>query len=495
MSAETLLFLAVAAPLAHAVLVAILSRPPGLRDLVHVGGALTLAGVCAALMVAVGEGARSRIVVAEPLPDLELAFAADPLGVAFAFVASVLGLLCALYTAGWMRLTSDKAPARFMAFAALALASTVGVALAANLFTFFVFYEVLAIATFPLLAHGTDAGERSRAAAYYLVLMLALAMGALLPAIVWTNVAAGTLEFVPGGILDGRVGEIGANVLLALYVLGIGMAALFPAHRWITLASGATAPAGALVFAVTAASVGGFAVLRIAAYTFGPVLREAEVSSTAVLALAVITLLGASLAAFARRNMGERLSYLCVAQLCGVTAGAMLGPIGSGALAAGWYAAALQLIAYGAATATLCFALGAVEAATGGVEVDDLAGLGRRMPWVFAALALGALSFAGAPPLAGAWPKLWLMIAAADHGALWAGLAVAAGALMAFAALAAPVTRALFAPINPDAPAAPDRAPLLMLAPTLAAGAATLMLLVWLNPIARYLADLRGDAP
>lgn len=495
MNAETLLLLAVGAPLAHAVLVAALNRPPGLRDLIHIVGAATLAIVCAGLMESIVSGERARIVVAEPLPDLELAFASDPLGVAFALVASLLGLFCASYTAGWMRLTKDKAPARFMSFAALALAATVGVALAANLFTFFVFYEVLAIATFPLLAHGAEAGARSRAAAYYLVLMLALAMGALLPAIVWTSVSAGTLEFVPGGILDGRVGEIGANALLALYVLGIGMAALFPAHRWITLASSATAPASALVFAVTAASVGGFGVLRIAAYTFGPVLREAEIASTAVLALAIITLLGASLAAFARRNLAERLSYLCVAQLCAVTAGAMLGPIGSGALAAGWYAAALQLIAYGAATATLCFALGAVEAAAGSVEVDDLAGLGRRMPWVFAALALGALSFSGAPPLAGAWPKLWLMIAAADHGALWAGLAIAAGALMAFAALAAPVTRALFAPLNHDAPAAPDRAPLLMLAPTLMAGATTLMLLIWLSPIAQFLADLRGDAP
>lgn len=493
MSVETLLLLAIAAPFAHCALVAVLNRPPGLRDLLHIFGAITLAIICAMLMAEVGAGHRGRVVIAEPLPDLELAFAADPLGVAFAAVAAGLGALCALYTVGWMRLTKDKAPARFMAFSALALAATVGVALAANLFTFFVFYEVLAIATFPLLAHGGDR-ERGRAGAYYLVLMLALAMGALLPAIVWTGVVAGTLEFAAGGILEGHVSEIGANVLLALFVLGIGMAALFPAHRWITLASGAAAPAAALVFAVTAASVGGFGVLRIAAYVFGPVLREASIAATAVLALAVITLLGASLAAFARRNLAQRLSYLCVAQLCAVTIGAMLGPVGGG-VAAGWFAAALQLVAYGAATATLCFALGAIEAASGGVEVDDLAGLGRRMPCVFAALALGALSFAGAPPLAGAWPRLWLTIATADHGALWAGLAVAAGALMAFAALTAPVTRALFAPAPADRPATPDRAPLLIIVPTIGAGALTLMLLVWLNPIARYLADLRGGAP
>ncbi len=494
MSVTTLLSIAIVLPLVHAGLVALASRPPGLRDVVHIVGASALALVCVLLLASVGQGDAGRIVAAEPLPGLELAFNTEPLGVVFAAVAAGLGALCALYTVGWMRLTRDPAPARFMAFAALALGATVGVALAANLFTFFVFYEALSIATFPLLAHRSNAGA-GRAAAFYLVLMLALAMGALLPAIIWTSVVAGTLEFAAGGLLSGRVSPLAANVLLVLYVLGIGMAALFPAHRWITAASGASAPASALVFAVTAASVGGFGVLRIAAYVFGPALHDAAIAANGVLALAIVTLLGASLAAFGRRNLSERLSYLCVAQLSAITAGAMLGPAENAQLAAGWFAAALQLIAYGAATATLCFAIGAIEAASGFKDFDDLAGLGRKMPWVFAALALGALSFAGAPPLAGAFPKLWLMIAAADHGALWTGLAIAVGALLSFAALTAPVARALFAPVPTDHEVAPDRAPLLIIVPTVAAGASTLLLLVWLHPITAFLTNLRGGSP
>ena len=494
MSVPALLFLAIAVPLAHAILVARLSRPPGLRDVVHVGGALMLALVCAFLLARVGQGWSGRAVFAEPLPGLQLAFAAEPLGVAFAAVAASLGVLCALYSVGWMRLKKDPAPARFMAFSALALASTVGVALATNLFTFFVFYEGLSIATFPLLAHRGNK-QSGRAAAFYLVLMLALAMGALLPAIIWTSVVVGSLDFNVAGLLAGRVTPFAANILLVLYVLGIGMAALFPAHRWITAASGASAPASALVFAVTAASVGGFGVLRIAAYVFGPALRDAYIAAEGVLILAIVTLLGASLAAFGRRNLSERLSYLCVAQLSAITAGAMLGPALNTQLAAGWYAAALQLFAYGMATATLCFAIGAIEAASGRADIDDLGGLGRKMPWVFASLALGALSFAGAPPLAGAFPKLWLMIAAADHGALWAGFAIAAGALLSFAALTAPVVRALFASTTAEQEVTPDGAPLLILVPTVAAGASTLLLLLWLNPIAIFLTGLRGGAP
>lgn len=493
MTVEALLLAALVAPLLHAVGVAIASRPPGLRDVLHIGGAVALAAIVVALVAAVAAGERAVLTIATPLPGLELALAAEPLGAIFAATAAFLGVLCAVYTVGWMRLTHDRAPARFMAFAALALGATMGVALAANLFTFFVFYEALCIATFPLLAHRGAGEGAGRAAAYYLVLMLALAMGALLPAIIWTGVVAGDLAFVEGGLLAGA-DPVSANALLVLFVVGIGMAALFPAHRWITAASGATPPAAALVFAVTAASVGGFGVLRIAAHVFGPALTTAQPAATAILALAIVTMLGASLAAFGRRNLNERLSYLCVAQLSAVAAGAMLGPAENVALAAGWFAAALQLVAYATAAATLCFALGAITAASGAADIDDLAGLARRMPWVFGALACGALSFAGAPPLAGAFPKLWLMIAAADHDMLWAGLAIAAAALLSFAALTAPVARAMFAPAAPDDQPAPDRTPLLVIAPTVAAGAATLLLLVWLNPIARFLTDIRGGA-
>lgn len=490
MKTETLLLLAVLLPLGHAALVAVLARPPGLRDVLHVLLALAHAVVCGLLAAATIGGARVRVHASEPVPGLELAFTTDPLGVAFAAITAGYGVLCALYTCGWMRVTRDPAPARFMAFAALSLGATAGVALAANLFTFFVFYELLAIATFPLLAHRGGA-EASRSGAFYLVAMVALAMGALLPAIIWTGVVAGGLEFLQGGLLDARIDQLSANVLLALYVAGVGMAALFPAHRWITSAANAAPPAAALVFAVTAAAAGAFGVLRIAAYVFGPALAAAQVTATIVLALAVATLLGASVAAFLRRAMSWRLAQLCVAQLCAVTIGAMLGPSAASGVAAGWFGAALQLVAYVAATATLCFAFGVVETATGARNIDDLAGLGRTMPLVFVALTLGALSFVGAPPLAGAFPKLWLMIAAADRGALWAGLAIAAGALLTFAALAAPAVRALFASAPTDQELRPDRTPLLMLAPTVLAGASTLLLLVWLDRLSVFLGFLR----
>ena len=101
MSVTTLLSIAIVLPLVHAGLVALASRPPGLRDVVHIVGASALALVCVLLLASVGQGDAGRIVAAEPLPGLELAFNTEPLGVVFAAVAAGLGALCALLA--WLR--------------------------------------------------------------------------------------------------------------------------------------------------------------------------------------------------------------------------------------------------------------------------------------------------------------------------------------------------------------------------------------------------------
>jgi multicomponent Na+:H+ antiporter subunit D len=172
----------------------------------------------------------------------------------------------------------------------------------------------------------------------------------------------------------------------------------------------------------------------------------------------------------------------------------MLGPTGDeGArFEVGWFAAALHLLASATAIAALAFAIGAVDLASGGAAESEIDGLGRKMPWTFGALALGGLGLSGAPPLAGAWAKLWLVVAVAEKGYEWAGLAIAAGALVALIAFAAPAVRALFAPSHPAPFLRPDSAPLTVVLPTAAAGFVTLALALWMDPIALYLGALRG---
>src|SRR5262249_4428161 len=153
-------------------------------------------------------------------------------------------------------------------------AAAIGAALSANLFTFFVAYQAITLATLPLVAHNDDDAAR-RAARGYLGALLTFSIGLFLPAMVWTYAVAGTLEFHPGGILAGRVDPITANVLLALYVLGLPMTAMPPGHRWLSLSSGSLNTALVSIQATCVLPIGGVGVLKIVYYVFGGVLLQA----------------------------------------------------------------------------------------------------------------------------------------------------------------------------------------------------------------------------
>ena len=104
----------------------------------------------------------------------------------------------------------------------------------------------------------------------------------------------------------------------------------------------------------------------------------------------------AALNALAKQDIRERLAYSTIAQAAAVTAGAML------AMPAATYAAILQLVAYCFATLALIIAFANVRAVAERTQIADMQGLGRQMPWTFSAVAIGAVSIIGLPPLAGA---------------------------------------------------------------------------------------------
>src|SRR5262249_13723137 len=151
--------------------------------------------------------------------------------------------------------------------------------LSANLFSFFVAYQALTLATLPLVEHNDNDAAR-RAARGYLSSLLTFSIGFFLPAMVWTYAVAGTLEFRQGGILAGHVDPVTANALLALYVLGVPMTAMPPGHRWLSLSSGALNSALTSIQATCVLPIGGVGVLKIAYYVFGGVLHQAKFATT-----------------------------------------------------------------------------------------------------------------------------------------------------------------------------------------------------------------------
>ena len=404
-----MLTLSLAVPVAGAALIVLLRRNPNAREAASLVTAGALFAIVLRVYGAVSGGGRPSVVLAEPIPGLPLALEAEPLGVLFALIASFLWIVTTMYSIGYMRGHHEKNQTRFYLFFAFAIASVMGVAFAGNLFTLFVFYEILSLTTFPLVTHaGTE--KARRAGRVYLGILFTTSIAFQLLAIVWTYAITGTLDFQDGGILNGRAAGAVVPVLLGLYVFGIGKAAVMPFHRWLPAAMVAPTPVSALLHAVAVVKAGVFAVLKVTVYVFGIDFLAGTGASVWVMWVAAATIILGSLVAFTRDNLKARLAYSTVSQLSYVVLGAMLanswGVIGSG----------MHIAMHAFGKITLFFCAGAIMVAAHRSEVSQLGGLGRRMPVTFAAFFIGTLSIVGLPPTGGSWSKWFLGLGSLEAG-------------------------------------------------------------------------------
>jgi multicomponent Na+:H+ antiporter subunit D len=418
MSDQVALIGVVVVPLLGALAVMLAGSRPNLREAMSLGAGVVLLALVVRLLPRVLSGDWPATVLAEPIPGLSLAFSAEPLGVLFGLIASFLWIVTTVYSIGYMRGHGEAHQTRFYAFFAIAMGCTMGVAFADNLFTLFVFYELLTLSTYPLVTHaGTR--EARQGGRIYLGILMATSMGFLLLAVVWTWQLAGNLRFTSGGILAGAASPLVIGVLFALYVFGIGKAALMPFHRWLPAAMVAPTPVSALLHAVAVVKAGVFAILKITVYIFGlDLLRDTGVTDW-LLWVAAFTILLASVIALRQDNLKARLAYSTISQLSYIVMGALL--VNSTALAG----STLHLATHAFGKITLFFCAGAILVASHKTKVSELDGLGRQMPWTMGAFFLASLSIVGLPPMGGMWSKWYLALGAID-----AGYAVLVGVLM-----------------------------------------------------------------
>jgi multicomponent Na+:H+ antiporter subunit D len=457
-SPELAIGLALVTPLAGMLLMLLTARWPNLRDTVMVLTAATMFAMVLQVLPEVAAGGRPGLTLFELMPGLEIAFEVEPLGMVFAMVASGLWIVTALYAIGYMRGAHEKHHTRFYAFFAIALFSALGIAFAKNMFTLFVFYEVLSISTYPLVAHkGTEAAKRG--ARVYLGLLLGTSIGFQLLAILLTWWLAGTLDFTDGGIMEGKVGHGVGAILLLLYMYGIGKAALMPFHRWLPEAMVAPTPVSALLHAVAVVKAGVFTVLKVSIYLFGLDYLRELVTTEWVMYIAAFTMIAASLVALQKDNLKARLAYSTVSQLSYIVLGAMLASqvaaIGGG----------MHIVMHAFGKITLFFCAGAIYVATRKTEISQMDGLGRRMPFTMGAFLLGALCVIGAPPLGGLWSKWHLILGALDTGHQLMIAVFLVSTLLNVAYLIPPVIRAFLHPPRDGYTGGIREAPLLCVAP------------------------------
>ncbi len=472
MTGEMLIILALVIPAVGAGLIGLTSWNANVRESVTL---VTAAALFLVVMFILGDvlGGQSVATGAfEIVPGLELAFNVEPLGMLFACVASTLWIVNSIYSIGYMRGNNEPRQTPFYMCFAVALASTIGIAFAANLFTLFLCYEILTLSTYPLVAHKGDDNAKAGGRVYLLIL-LGTSMVLLLPAIIATAVIAGTLDFQVGGILAGKAPDGIIALLLALYIFGIGKAAIMPLHWWLPAAMVAPTPVSALLHAVAVVKAGVFTVVKVIVYVFGVDALARAGNAEWLVWVAGFTVITASIVALRQDNLKKRLAYSTVSQLSYVVlAASILTPISI-------VGAAMHIAAHAVSKITLFFAAGSIYTASRLTEISQLDGIGRRMPWTMAAFAIGALSMIGVPPTAGFLGK-WFMLTGAMNTGQWVAVAVIIVSTLLNAGYFLPIiVQAFLKPPGKDVKAhAKGEAPIpIVIALTATAGGTVLMFL------------------
>ena len=399
--------LAVLTPAVGALLIACTGeRRANLREVCSVAAGVLLFALTASMIPDVLAGRTPEIVLFKILPGMEFAFRVDAFGLLFASGASLLWILTSFYSIGYMRSLREHAQTRYFACFALALSATIGVAFSANLFTLFLFYEVLTLVTYPLVGH-KETTEARAGARKYVIYLLGAAKVLLLAAIILTYNVAGTLDFRSGGILPEVLLNEQPVLLLMIFVLflfGFAKNAVMPLHSWLPAAMVAPTPVSALLHAVAVVKTGVFSTLRVFLFVFGPdAMRELGADQVA-LGAASVTILVASLLAIGQDNLKARLAFSTVSQLSYIILGAAL--LNSSGVLGG----VAHITNHAVSKITLFLCAGSIYASTRKTEISQLSGLARRMPWTMAAFTLASLSIVGIPLTSGFVSKWYLAL-------------------------------------------------------------------------------------
>jgi len=460
------LLLAVVIPLVGSVLVMLLGKDQNLRETVSSVSSIALFVVVCSMIPTIFAGKTLYYNLFTILPGVTVTLRADPMSMIFAMVASSLWTIAVFYSMGYMRGLNEHAQTRFNACFALAIFGAMGVAFSDNLFTMYLFYEIVSVCTYPLVAHhqdqeGYDGGRK------YLVYLTATAKMFLLPAMILIYVLTGTLDFatdISTGIFPDTVNKSLVVMLYIFCLFGFAKNGIMPFHHWLPGAMVAPTPVSALLHAVAVVKVGVFCTTRVMLYVFGVDLMDALNLGVPTAYFVGFTIITASIIALSKDNLKARLAYSTVSQLSYIILGvALLTPA---AIEGGL----IHIVNHAFAKITLFFCAGAIYVAAHKKNISEMEGLGKIMPFTFGAFAIASLSMIGAPPVAGFVSKWKLLVGSVQAHQIGILLILLASTLLN-AAYFLPVTyRAFFGKRPATEPGNGIReAPLSMLIPILIA--------------------------
>ena len=410
---------------------------PNLREAITMIASVVMAGFVFSMVPDVLSGNTYMAKLWCIVDGIELTLKTDNAAMVFACVSSGLWIVTSVYSIGYVRGHNEKNQTGYFAAFATCIGAAIGIALAANLITFFVFYEILTIATYPLVCHYRDDKAKASGRKY---LAYTLISGQIFFAgIIFVYVKYGTLDFVPGGFISPETlpAELMCILFFMMIVSGAVKAGVMPLHGWLPSAMVAPTPVSALLHAVAVVKAGAFCVLRVVCYVFGPESASWCNGATILSWFAVGTIIISSLIALRQDNLKARLAFSTVGQLSYIVLGISLLSFYSigGAL--------FHIVAHALLKITLFMCAGAIFVTTGLSEISTMGALHKKMPITSLCFGAASLGIAGMPLMIGFISKFNIIEGAFVMGKLFAIVTLIAAALLALSYLM-PVVQIFF---------------------------------------------------
>lgn len=364
---------------------------------------------------------------------LDIYFKVDKLSVFFSLLASVLWVFTSIYAMEYMK--HEKREKQFFTYFILTFGVTLGIAFAGNLLTLYLFYEVLTLATFPLVIH-SGSREALISGKKYLIYSFLGAAVVLMGMFILFSFTS-DLTFIPGGILNGENTKYHFLIYVLMFV-GFGVkAALVPFHSWLPEAMVAPTPVSSLLHAVAVVKSGIFAITRVTYYIFGVETVRNTGANKYLIILVIISILMGSFLALHQENLKKRLAYSTISQLGYILLGILL--LNKNA----FIGSMMHLLNHAVIKITLFFCVGEIMYTTKKTKISEINGIGKSMPLTMWCFTISTISLIGIPPTNGFISK-WLLA----EGALSEGKAAFPAILLLSAMLTAlyllPITTAAF---------------------------------------------------
>jgi multicomponent Na+:H+ antiporter subunit D len=339
----------------------------------------------------------------EILPNLEISIRLDLLSFSLAALASFVWFLCTVYSLDYM--AREHSGGRYYDVLIFTLGSCMGIFFAGDLFSLFVFFELMSIIAYILIIH--EQTEEALKAGYKYLVMTIIGGLALFFGIIIIFELGGTVSFGIGPIVQEK--STLALIAFICFLIGFGMkAGMFPLHVWLPDAHPvAPSPASALLSGIML-KTGAYGLIRVVFFVYSFELVKSANWDDILAVLAVITILLGSAVALTQTDIKRRLAYSSISQLGYVLLG--LSILNHNAITG----AIFHIFSHAFMKSVLFLAAGSIIWKTGKRNVNDMKGLGRQMPITMGCFSIAALAMIGIPPLNGFLSKWTLALGALD---------------------------------------------------------------------------------